>query len=163
MAQDANNHLVADQVQQFVYLWDLGPTQPKMPERPKAPAGKEGDPDFELKKLEFQEVLEAYQAALKTFRREKAEFEDWQQRNGGPIELRMFSVDAWDALQRDKRRYCISARTRGHERRPNQGLPEGLKPGHGHAAQLERERAGEADLEAARRRDPVFGQQEMRA
>jgi hypothetical protein len=61
------------------------------------------------------------------------------------------------------KRYFISSRTRGFESLPNQGLPGAMKPGKAHFDNLNRERAGEADLDEARRSDPVFGSREMRA
>lgn len=166
MAIDANTHLIDDQRLQMVVLWDLGPPKPEAPKRPKfvAPAStKEGDPEYDLAKIEFREIMEQYDADLRAYGRAKTEFADWNKRYGGPYEIfNMFSCDAEDALARDPKRYCISARTRGHERRPNQGLPEGLKPGRGHFENLKRIEAGESDLAAARRADPVFGQQELR-
>jgi hypothetical protein len=44
----------------------------------------------------------------------------------------------------------------------NTGLPKGMKPGHGHEANLRRQIAGEKEFEAALMADPQFGQ-EMRA
>ena len=163
MAIDANTHMIEDRGTQMVVLWDLGPEKPVAPKRPAAPKGKEGEPEYDLAKVEFQEQLDDYQAALKAYSKAKADYADWLKRVGGPIELTMWSCDAADSLARDAKRYCISASTRGHSHLPNHGLPEGRKPGNGHVEQQRRIAAGEADMEQLRRRDPVFGQQELRA
>src|SRR5262249_46602132 len=133
-----------------VWLWDLGPEKPVAPKRPNVPKGKEGDPEYDLAVLEFKEQLEAYEDALKRYRNAKVEFADFQRIMGGPVEVLMWSCDAADALRNDARqiyheqdnptgtqkrpRWVISARTRGYDKLPNRGLPEGMKPGHGHQA-----------------------------
>lgn len=162
MASDANTHMIQDRGTQMVVLWDLGPQKPTAPKRPAAPKGKEGDPEFDLAKIEFQDVLDEYQTALKAFGQAKKDYADWLKRVGGPIELTMWSCDAADSLARDPKRYCVSAATRGHEKLPNRGLPEGIKPGQGQIEQQRRIAAGDSDLEQLRRRDPVFGEQELR-
>lgn len=155
---------------QQVWLWDIGPKKPEMPRKPsapKAPAGhkgewKEGDPEYELAMVEFKETLDAYTASRAQYRLDLAAYAAWNKRFGGPYELRQFSCDAHDTLQRDPERYFISSRTRGHEKKKNGGLPEGMKPGPAHAENLRREQAGHEEFEAAMRADPVFGQQEIR-
>lgn len=157
---------------QRVWLWDCGPAKPMAPKRPAAPKGKEGDPEYDLAKVEFAEQLEDYATALKSWKQQKQDYAKWQEGNGGPIEIVMWSCDAADALARDEaaakkdgreRRFYVSSRTRGHSGIPNRGLPEGVKPGHGQAENERRQREGDADLAAALKADPVFGQQELRA
>jgi hypothetical protein len=164
------------QALQQVILWDIGPEKPKYPQRLVAPKGKEGDPEFDLAVVEFKDQLEEYQAALKTYRQAKKEFEDWAKRHGGPIEIPFWSCDAQDALANDARavaegrqtrvRFYLSARTRGYSKLPNRGLPEidgkPLRPGHGQAELERRQREGDADMAAALRADPVFGNPELR-
>lgn len=162
MAADANVHMIVDRGTQMVVLWDLGPQKPVPPKRPNAPKGKEGDPEFDLAKIEFQEELDDYQAALKAYSTAKIDYAKWLKDVGGPIERTMWSCDADDALARDPKRYCISASTRGHANAPNRGLPEGQKPGKGHIEQQKRIEAGEADMVQLRKSDPVFGAQELR-
>ena len=133
---------------------------------------KEGDPEYDLAKIEMSDALDDYAEALKRWKQEKIDFAAWHRRNDGPIELSFWSCDAADALARDaaavaegrqaELRYYLSARTRGHGNRPNRGLPEGRKPGKGQAELERRAREGDADLVEARRADPVFGQQEIR-
>lgn len=163
---------------QQVILWDIGPSKPVAPKRPDLPKGKEGEPEYDLAKIEFAEALEEYQEALKTWKRQKTEFADWHKQNGGPVEISMWSCDAFDALQRDaanapvatnkageevkQLRYFVSSRTRGHSHLPNRGLPPGRKPGQGQSELERRMREGDADMVNARRADPVFGQQEIR-
>jgi hypothetical protein len=163
---------------QQVILWDIGPTKPVAPKRPTVPKvfkeSKEGDPDYDLAKIDFAEQLEDYQEALKAWKKAKADFADWHKQNGGPIEIPFWSCDAADALARDaaaapidedgnkQLRYFISSRTRGYSALPNRGLPAGRKPGHGQGELERRMREGDADLAAARRADPVFGTQETR-
>jgi hypothetical protein len=150
-----------------VWLWDCGPEKPKPPARPEPPSGKEGDPEFDLAKIEFREKLETYEAGQKAFAKQREEFADWEVRHGGPIELLFWSCDARDCLRNDARaveeerqtkaRWHLSSRTRGYEKLPNKGLPEGMTFGRGHQAQLERQRQGEATFAEARKADPVFG------
>lgn len=185
------NSLGPELAKTFVILWDIGPHKPIQPKRPKTPNGKTGQPEFEIAMLEFREDLEAYDAALKAYGRAKIEFAEWQKRQGGAIELTMYSCDAADALARDaanaplvdvlaedgnpvldeatgepkqvqRLRYFISASTRGHERDKNHGLPEGAKPGKGQAENMRRQREGEDEFLRARAADPVFGQEMTR-
>lgn len=161
--------LVAFAAPMQVWLWDCGPTEPDLPEPPDAPTGKEGDPKFDLARLQFKRQLKRYEDSLLAYERNMAEFKDWQTRYGGPIELQFWSCDARDALNNDARavkegrqpaiRYHLSSRTRGHEKLKNFGLPAGLKPGHGHQAAMERQIAGEKEFLAALKADPVFGQE----
>lgn len=152
-----------------VWLWDMGPEKPVAPKRPNVPKGKEGDPEYDLAVLEFKEQLELYEDALKRYRNQKVEFAAFNTQMGGPVEVLMWSCDAADALRRDAKaidegrqtrpRWCISARTRGYQKLPNGGLPEGVKPGHGHQANIERQIAGDKEFLAALKADPVFGQE----
>jgi hypothetical protein len=155
------NTLAPELAKTYVVLWDIGPTKPKAPGRPEAPKGKEGDPEFELAKIEFKEQLESYEDTLKEYGRAKKEYADWQKNKGGAIELTMFSCDAHDALARDPNRYFISSSTRGYEKLKNHGLPTGCKPGHAQAENIRRAHEGEAEFAAIRARDPVFGNPEM--
>jgi len=155
-----------------VYLWDIGPEKPMPPKRPVPPQGKENDPGYQLEKVEFNESLEEYQAAIRKAKVDKDEHAKWHRRNGGPIECLFDAPSAIEALESDKRaidegrqtkqRWYLSARTRGHAKLPNRGLPEGMRAGHGQAEQERRAAEGESDLIAARRSDPVFGKQELR-
>lgn len=155
-----------------VYLWDIGPEKPVPPKRPIPPQGKESDPAYQLDKVEFNQALEDYQAALKRAKQDRDDHAAWHRRNGGPLEHLFDSPSAAEALAADQRavdegrqtklRWYLSSRTRGYSRLPNRGLPEGLRPGHGQAEQERRAAEGESDLLAAKRSDPVFGQQEVR-
>ena len=156
-----------------VWLWDLGPEKPVEPKKPIAPKGRDGDPQYELEKADFQVSLEEYKEALVAFKKAKTEYATWQKRIGGPIEVMFDSPSAREAQENDRRAVdegrqtrlrwqYISSRTRGYAKLPNRGLPEGMKAGHGQAEQERRIADGESDLVAARRTDPVFGQQELR-
>jgi hypothetical protein len=145
-----------------VWLWDIGPRKAIAPKRPEVPKGTQGDAEYDLKMVEFKEGLEEYEAALKAYSKAKAEFAKWQTDNGGAIETEWWKCDADDALERDPNRYYVSSRTRGLSHLPNSGLPAGVKKGHGQAEIERRRRAGDMDVEEARRRDPVFGEQELR-
>lgn len=151
------NTLGPELAKTYVMLWDIGPLKPVQPARPKVPVGKDGDPEFELAKIEFVEVLEKYQADLKAYGKAKIEHAEWQDKQGGALEIRMFSCDANDALSRDPDRYFISASTYGHESLKNHGLPAGYRPGKGHADNLRRAAEGDAEFALIRARDPVFG------
>lgn len=164
-----------------VILWDIGPSKPMAPKRPVLSEilkkGKDGDPEYDLAKIESADALDEYQAGLRTYKAQKEEYAAWHKRNDGPVEIMFWSCDAFDALERDaaavkaaeeaghktSRRYYISASTRGHSGLPNRGLPEGVKPGHGQAEQERRAREGDEEIAKALRADPVFGQQELRS
>lgn len=155
-----------------VWLWDCGPEEPHLPEPPDPPSGKEGDPKYDLAKIQFKRALKTYEDALIRYEAQTKEHADWHGKNGGPIEMLFWSVNAKDALINDARavkegrqakpRWHLSARTRGHDKLKNGGLPLGVKPGHGHQAEIERQLAGEKEFVAAMKADPVFGQ-EIRA
>jgi hypothetical protein len=172
MADSPTNAMAADADLQKVWMWDCGPEKPHAPERPKLPKGEDGDPDHDLAMIDFREQMTDYETALKTYRAAKAEYSEFEKRQGGPIEHLMWSCDASDALKNDekaiedgrqeKRRWYISSRTRGYSGLRNQGLPNGMRPGHGHEENLRRQAEGETDLALAKRRDPVFGEQEIR-
>jgi hypothetical protein len=157
-----NSNNATDNAAMKVWLWDLGPKKPEPPMRPKAPKGSEGEPEYDLAMLEFREAMEDYATALKAHKQAKVDYAEFEKRSGGPIELFMWSADANDALTRDPKRYVISSRTRGYEKLKNRGLPVGVTPGHGHAENMRREIEANADLAAAMRADPVFGEQETR-
>jgi hypothetical protein len=150
-----------------VILWDCGPEKPVFPTRPDAPHGKQGDPLFDLAMVDFRDLLEKYEADVKAFKRQQAEFDDWQNRIGGPVERLFWSCDAGDALrydadavrrgQQEKRRYFISSKTRGYGHLPNGGLPEDMKPGRGQQAALDQQAADDHAMALARQNDPVFG------
>jgi hypothetical protein len=152
-----------------VVLWDVGPSRPIPPSRPKPPKGAEGDPEFDLAKLEFRDELEAYDEALRRYKKQREDFKDFETRWGGPHEISMWSADARDALTNDARavaerrqdapRYFMSSRTRGSENLANSGLPPKMSPGRGHEAEMERLRQSGVDLRTMQRRDPVFGEQ----
>ncbi len=155
-----------------VYLWDIGPEPPVEPKKPVAPKGRDGDPQYEADKIEFSVALKKYKKALEDFEKTEVEYADWEVRFGGPIEWCGDSITAKENLERDREavkkkrqanpRWFVSSRTRGHSHLKNRGLPEGKTPGHGQADQERRIQEGESDLVAARKSDPVFGQQELR-
>jgi hypothetical protein len=145
-----------------VWMWDIGPRKAVAPKRPDVPKGKEGSPEYDLAIIEFKESLEDYEAALKAYSQAKKDYAKWQTDMGGAIEREWWKCDADDALERDPNRYYVSSRTRGLSQLPNRGLPAGVKIGHGQAEIERRRREGEEDLEQALKRDPVFGQQELR-
>jgi hypothetical protein len=90
---------------QQVILWDIGPSKPVAPKRPVMPKvfkeKKEGDPEYDLAKIEMADQLEEYAEALKRWKQEKIDFADWHKRNDGPVEIAFWSCDAADALARD--------------------------------------------------------------
>jgi len=155
-----------------VWLWDCGPEKAKKPTSPAKPVGLAGDPDYDLAVIEWREELEKYEADLKAYKVAMREFEDWEKRMGGAIERIFWSTNARDALANDARaveegrqskpRWFISSRTRGHEKLRNRGLPVGVKPGHAHQAEVDRQIAGDKEFIAALKADPQFGQ-EIRA
>jgi hypothetical protein len=114
-----------------------------------------------------------YEIGLKAYRGLKNEYAEWDKKYGGPYEFIQWSVDARDTFAADKKaveesrqdklRYYLSSRTRGYSGLKNAGLPDNSRPGRTHAENLKRELESNADLAAAQRRDPVFGDQELRS
>lgn len=156
------NSMSPELAKTHVILWDIGPQKPVAPAKPALPKGKEGDAEHDVAMVEFREALDDYQIAYKAFIQAKIEYAKWQKDQGGAIERFFFSCDAHDAIQRDPKRYHISASTRGHEKLKNHGLPEGHKPGRGHAENVRRAEEGEAEYAALKKADPVFGTPELR-
>lgn len=64
--------------------------------------------------------------------------------DGGPVQIEMRSVNARDALARDKERYCLK-------------LPRGVKAGPAQDEMKKREAAEAQDFASIVARDPVFG------
>lgn len=185
-----SNPLIDDMRSMKCWLWDCGPDEPELPDPPEPPTGKAGDPKYDLANLQFKRALRAYEAGLEKYERDQKEFDAWKKHNGGPIEILRFSVDAFDAIKHDLRavfegrqkkpRYFVSKRnsrvmiqrivgsmqdilTREKvELSVSTGLPKGVKPGHGHQANIERELAVEKEFVSTLRADPHFGQ-EMQA
>jgi hypothetical protein len=157
-----NSNNQTDNASMMVWLWDLGPSKPVAPARPKPPKGQEGDPEYDLAMIEFREAMADYEVALKAHKQAKLDYADFETRYGGPYEFQQWSCDAADTLARDTKRYCISSRTRGYEKLPNKGLPKGMTPGHGQAENMRRAQEAAVDFEALKRSDPVFGNQEAR-
>jgi hypothetical protein len=154
MASDANQHMYLDQRDMQVKLWDLGPKEPKAPERPVPPSGKEGSPDYDLALIEFRGALATYETELVAYGRAKKDFADWHRTYGGPYEMTRYSVDARDSLERDPGRYVVS-----DKRLKNHGLPIGRKPGPWHHTEQQRLADVQRDLARQAERDPVFGLQ----
>lgn len=134
----------------MVRIWDLGPKKPEAPKKPDVPKGKDGDPEFELAKIEFEGALVIYRADLIAYGRARIDYDNWQANMGGPAELEMWSVGAKDAKARDPDRYVDK-------------LPRGVKPGPGHFKNLEREQERMSEQDEAARRDPQFGEQRVPA
>lgn len=157
------NNLLDELGKSKVYVWDIGPEEPDAPDEPLPPAP--GDP---LAMLRHKRAVKRFEDELAIYDRNEREFQDWQRNIRGPVELVMWSVDARDALEHDSRavadkrqkklRYYISSRTRGFEKARNLGLPNGVVPGAGHAANLERQLAGEKEFVEVLRKDPQFGE-----
>lgn len=161
--------LIDAHAQMKVWLWDCGSEEPHLPEAPDPPHGKKGDPKFDLAAIKYRRALKDYEAALEAYDVAVIEFKKFQRDKGGPVEFMQWSCDAKDTFKNDakavaegrqkKARYHLSSRTRGYEKLPNGGLPEGMTPGHGQQANLERQIAGEKEFLAALKADPVFGQE----
>lgn len=129
-----NQHIIRDVDTLRVRLWDLGPRRPAMPTPAEAPTGNEGTVEHDLAMLEFEQNAERqYQDALQAYRRAKKEWDDFERRQGGPVEIEMWSVNAREAMERDPERYVLE-------------LPPGLRPGHGHADNQRRAAAVRTDL-----------------
>jgi hypothetical protein len=149
---------------QKVVLWDVGPQKPVQPKKPEVPQGKNGDPAFDLARIDFEDAAAEYKTALEQYRREVRDHKAWHDRYGGPYEMHgVWSCDADDHMARDPKRYFVSSSTRGHSGRPNRGLPDGMKPGPWHHENIRRIAQGESDMLAMKQADPIFGNQELRS
>ena len=152
---------------QAVWLWDCGPEEPVPPDEPIPPALPITDPKYQLEQLRHKRAVKRFEDALLIYERNEAEFQHWHRNIRGPVEIRMWSTDARDALTHDaeavkdgrqtKLRYYVSSRTRGWEKAKNFGLPKDVAPGEGHRENLERQIAGEKEFIEVLKKDPQFG------
>jgi hypothetical protein len=150
-----------------VWLWDCGPEEPLPPDEPEPPALSFADPKYHLENLRHKRAVKRFEEDLITYDRLEREYQNWHKNIRGPVEVSMWSPNARDALEHDmravkdgrqkKRRWYLSARTRGSERLKNYGLPAGIEPGPGHQENLERAIAGDKEFIAALKSDPHFG------
>jgi fructosamine-3-kinase len=129
-----------------VTLWDVGPVRPVAPVAPEAPAQSKDlkGADLALAQIHYEDALEDYKLALRSYGAAKIEHSKWHQANGGPLKVEQWSTDAAHALTVDPQRYFLE-------------LPKGMKPG---KAQAEADRVAEmseAELSEARDKDPQFG------
>jgi hypothetical protein len=160
---------------QAVWLWDCGPEEPIPPDEPVPPSIPFGDPKFHLENLRHKRAVKRFEDELALYDRNEREFQHWHKNVRGPIEFRMNSTEARDAIKYDKaaveegrqkqRRWWLSARTRGAQfemsaaQFKNLGLPPGVVPGEGHRENLERQLAGEKEFVDILKADPHFGQE----
>lgn len=127
-----------------VLVWDLGPSDPKVPKRPELPNAKPDTPEAIMAESDFRAAMAIYEGERDAYARLKREFDAWHRQNGGPYQLEMWSMDVADALVRDPDRYVLK-------------LPKGKKPGRRqHEIEAQR-RQEQSDLDVMRERDPQFG------
>lgn len=128
-----------------VDIWDLGPQRPTAPKAPESPdLDKLKGADRALADVEHEDAVEKYKDHLRHYGAAKREHTAWHDKNGGPIKVELWAVDAKHAIEVEPERYKLD-------------LPPKTKPG---PAQIEAERraAQEAeDLDRARSSDPQFG------
>lgn len=127
-----------------VDLWDTGPTRPVAPKEPAAPDEKLKGVELAAAQVEYEDALERYKNELRAFTAAKRAFTEWHDKNGGPVKVELWGVDARFALEREPDRFKLD-------------LARNQKPGR---AQIEAEEmaALEAEgLERTRASDPQFG------
>jgi hypothetical protein len=130
----------------LVRIWDLGPRQPMIPDKPDLPEGKEGSPAHDLAMIEFESALENYKTALKAYGAEKKAFAEWHKTYAGPYQFETHSVNAREAIQIEPERYVAE-------------LPKGRKPGKWHQDNLQHEAEQRRTFAQIVARDPIFGSQ----
>ena len=129
-----------------VDLWDMGPQRPTAPKPPAAPEfDKIKDAsDRALAEHEHEDAVEKYRKDLRRYGEAKRHHADWHEKNGGPVKVELWAIDAKHALEVETERYRVD-------------LPRGTKPG---AAQIEADERAAEEAEAtdrARDADPQFG------
>lgn len=132
-----------------VTIWDLGPKAPEAPVVPKQPDASLKGPELALAQIHYEDAMEDYKLALRTWGKAKADYAAWRREFGGPVKKEMWSTDAVHAINTEKDRYALE-------------LPKGIKPG---VAQEEADRIAamsEAELQEAREKDPQFGKGSVR-
>ena len=100
--------------------------------------------DLALAKIHYEDALDTYKAELRAYGAAKIEFKKWNDINGGPVKVSLWSTDAKHAISAEPARYVLE-------------LPKGVKPG---KQQMEADaiaEMSEAELQEARDRDPQFG------
>lgn len=141
---DGKPQIVDDAPPMYFQIWDLGPSEPVAPTRPKPPKGDVGEPEHDLAMIDFKRELAAYETGLETYGRQKREYLEWNDRFGGPYQIAWLSPDAREAMQNDPKRYV-------------EKLAKGVKPGKWQAEQEARLAQAERDMKTLAARDPVFG------
>lgn len=130
-----------------VDLWDMGPPRPLPPEppQPHKDLDKLKGADKALAEVEHEDAQEKHKDHLRHYGHAKRHHADWHEKNGGPVKVELWAIDARHALDVESERYKLD-------------LPRGHKPG---AAQIEADEIAEQeaeDIERARSSDPQFGQ-----
>jgi hypothetical protein len=129
-----------------VDLWDTGPSRPVAPPEPPAPDAKLKGADLAAAQVEYEDACERYKQHLRDFAAAKRAHAEWHERNGGPLKVELWGIDARHAMDIEPIRFKLD-------------LPRNVKPG---KAQIEAEEmaALEAEgLDRARASDPQFGKQ----
>lgn len=130
----------------LVKIWDLGPAEVEVPEKPELPKGKEGSAEFDLAMIDFRSALADYETALKAYGQARKDFAAWHDTYGGPYQVEMYSVNAREAIQIEPTRYMVE-------------LPKGRKAGKFHLSEQQRLKDERASFANMIKRDPVFGSQ----
>ena len=129
-----------------VDLWDIGPVRVAAPVAPTAPVESKDlkGADLALAQIHYEDALEDYKLALRSYGAAKQAFAKWQQINGGPRKVELWSTDAVHALTADPERYFLE-------------LPKGMKPGRAQTEADARAAMTEQELIDEASKDPQFG------
>jgi hypothetical protein len=128
-----------------VELWDMGPKRPEPPNEPAKPDAALKGADKAAAEVEYEDACERYKQQLRKYTTDKIAYLDWHDKNGGPIKVDLWGVDARFAMEVEEKRFKLD-------------LPKGQKPGR---AQVEAEEMAAAEADAlirAQAHDPQFGQ-----
>lgn len=128
----------------MVDVWDLGPERPSSPDAPTEPKKTGRAADDAVAAQEYEDAIEAYKKALKTYTALKREYDEHRANVGGALKVEMWPADANFAITNHPGRWAKT-------------LPAGAKPGKGQAkAEEEQAKRGE-EIAKIKERDPHMG------
>jgi hypothetical protein len=128
----------------FVDIWDLGPERPIAPAPPVEPKKTGRAADDAVAVQLYEDAIEDFKKALKTYSAAKQDYDHHRAEIGGPVKVEMWPTDANDAITRHGERWA-------------KRLPAGAKPGKAQAVADEAAAEKARELQRTKDRDPHMG------
>lgn len=127
-----------------VELWDLGPQfAPKPPAAPEEPdKAKLRGAELAAAEVAYEDACDHYRDQLRAYNEARKAHRAWQEKNGGPVKVEFWGVDAREAMELEPDRYILD-------------LPRGARPGKAQLEAEERQAAEIEELKKAASLDPL--------